>query len=219
MTLVLSCYAAEPAQQHRAADSARRPAGVMSADGADWLERPERDVEDRPDIVLAAMKLKNGDVVADVGAGSGYFSRKLARAVGPKGIVYATDIQPEMLSLLRKNAARDRITNIVPILGTASDPGLPKNTLDWILLVDVYHEFQEPQAMLAKLKQSLKKTGRVALVEYRAEGTTAAHIREEHRMSEEQVLREWLPEGFKLIEIIEALPSQRLFIFEQQPAG
>jgi ubiquinone/menaquinone biosynthesis C-methylase UbiE len=194
----------------------RKPAAVISVSGADWLERPTREEEDRPDLVLAAMRLKNGDVVADVGAGSGFFSRRLARAVAPDGVVLANDIQPEMLDLLKANAARERVTNIRPILGTATDPSLPKASADWILLVDVYHEFQEPAIMLGKLRDALKPDGRVALVEYRSEGTTASHIREEHRMSREQVLREWTPAGFTLVETIETLPSQHLFIFRKR---
>ena len=208
LLLVSFCYAA-PAPT-------RKPAAVISPAGADWLEREEREREDRPDIVLAAMKLKNGDVVADVGAATGFFSRRIARAVGPKGKVLANDIQPEMLAMLKENAAREKITNIVPILGTETDPKLPKESVDWILLVDVYHEFQEPGPMLAKMREALKPDGRVALVEYRAEGTSASHIRTEHRMSKDQVLLEWTPAGFDLVETIETLPSQHLFIFRKR---
>ena len=204
-----ACYAqVDPAPE-------RRPANVISVAGADWLERGNREQEDRPDIVIAAMKLKDGDVVADVGAGTGFFTRRLARAVAPRGRVYANDVQPEMLELLRTYAAKENITNVIPVLGETADPRLPRNALDWILLVDVYHEFQEPKPMLARLREALKADGRVALVEYRAEGTSASHIRREHRMTKEQVLAEWVPAGFKVVEIIESLPSQRLFIFEK----
>ncbi len=205
----LACYAQVPPAQER------RPANVISVAGADWLERENREQEDRPDIVIAAMKLKNGDVVADVGAGTGFFTRRLARAVAPRGRVYANDVQQEMLDLLRTYVEKEKLTNVIPVLGETADPRLPKNTLDWILLVDVYHEFQEPKPMLAKLREALKPDGRVALVEYRAEGTSASHIRREHRMTKEQVLEEWVPAGFKVVEIIESLPSQRLYIFEK----
>ena len=205
---LVSCSA--PAQTE-----VRRPANVISASGADWLERPGRAQEDRPDIVIAAMKLKDGDVVADVGAGTGFFTRRLARAVGPRGKVYANDVQQDMLDLLRAKVDEEKIPNVIPVLGDTADPKLPKGSVDWILLVDVYHEFQEPQPMLARLREALKPTGRVALVEYRAEGTSADHIRREHRMSKEQVLAEWQPAGFKLVQIIDTLPSQHLFIFSR----
>ena len=192
-------------------DGERVPANVISPAGASWLERSTRAEEERPEIVINAMKLENGDVVADVGAGTGFYTRRLARAVAPDGVVYANDIQPELLALLEEKAAEEKLTNIVPILGAEADPKLPVGKLDWILLVDVYHEFQQPEPMLAKLKRALKPDGRVALVEYRE---TTTHIRREHRMSKEEVLREWLPAGFRLIEIIEDMPMQRVYIFE-----
>jgi predicted methyltransferase len=191
----------------------RAPAPVMSTAGVGWLERAEREEEERPDLVLAAMELQPGDVVADVGAGSGYFSRRLAFAVGPTGLVYANDVQPEMLDILRANIAREKLTNVVPVLGTVSDPKLPAGGVDWVLLVDVYHELQEPGAMLASIRNALKPDGRVALVEYRED---AKQIREEHRMSKVQVLHEWEPAGFRLVKVVETLPVQRLFIFEKE---
>ena len=209
LVLLLGCRAPAPAPPAQE----RVPAPVMSAEGADWLERADRDTEERPDLVLAAMQLKDGDVVADVGAASGYFTRRLARAVAPRGKVYANDIQPEMLDKLKERAELEGLPNIVTVLGTETDPKLPANTLDWILLVDVYHEFQQPAPMLAALRAALKPDGRVALVEYREDAT---HIREEHRMSIEQVVREWTAGGFRLVRIDESLPVQRLFIFEKR---
>ena len=191
--------------------SERKPADVISPAGAAWLERETREAEERPDIVLRTMKLKDGDVVADIGAGTGFYSRRLARAVAPSGRVYANDVQPEMIELLREKAADERITNIVPVVGDESDPKLPAQTFDWILLVDVYHEFQQPKPMLAAIKRALKPSGRVALVEYRE---TTTRIRPEHRMSKGQVLSEWLPAGFRLVEIVEEMPLQRLYVFE-----
>jgi ubiquinone/menaquinone biosynthesis C-methylase UbiE len=195
----------------------RTPAPVMSFHGAAWLEREGREAEERPQEVIQAMGLGDGSVVADVGCGSGFYSRRLARAVAPSGRVYAVDIQPEMLELVQSLAAKEKLTNVVPVLGAEDDPRLPRDRLDWILLVDVYHEFQNPKAMLAGLRAGLGPRGRVALVEYRAEGQTAAHIRPEHRMSVEQVLREWVPAGFRLVERKETLPSQHLFVFEKDP--
>ena len=213
LLLALACKAPQPAVPTETRAALRVPAPVMSAHGADWLERPEREAEERPQVVIDAMQLREGDVVAEIGAGTGYFARRIARVVGPTGIVYANDIQPEMLELLRTYAAREQLTNITPILGTEVDPKLPANSLDWILLVDVYHEFQKPQPMLARMRDALKPGGRVMLVEYRADGTTARHIKPEHRMTKEQVLKEWIPAGYRLESISEALPSQRMFVF------
>ncbi len=193
----------------------RVPANVISPASVDWLERSTREEEERPELVLQAMGLRNGDVVADVGAGSGFYSRRLARAVAPKGLVYANDIQSEMLDALRANAAREKITNIVPILGTETDPKLPRARFDWVLLVDVYHEFQQPKPMLEAIRAALQPRGHVALVEYRE---TTAHIRPEHRMSKEQVLAEWLPAGFRLEKIIDSMPMHRLYIFARHEA-
>lgn len=192
----------------------RQPANVLPYEGgADWLEREGREELERPEIVLQAMRLRDGDVVADIGAGTGFYARRIAHLVAPSGKVYANDIQPGMLERLKESSAKEGITNIVPVLGTDSDPNLPAGQMDWVLLVDVYHELQKPEPMLARIRESLKPGGRVALVEYRAEGETASHISPSHRMSVEQVLAEWLPAGFELVERIDTLPSQHLFIF------
>jgi SAM-dependent methyltransferase len=195
---------------------AREPAPVMSWRGAAWLERPERASEDRPDIVLKAMQLENGNTVAEIGAGTGFFARRLAAAVAPDGVVWANDIQPEMLELMKEYLERDGITNVRQILGDENDPKLPAETFDWILLVDVYHEFQEPEPMLAAIRAALKPGGRVALVEYREEGSSAAHIKREHRMSKKQILAEWVPAGFELDRVVDDLPVQHLFIFRKR---
>lgn len=192
----------------------RRPAPVMSWLGADWLERPGRDEEQRPDEVIRTMGLRDGHVVADLGCGSGYFARRMARAVAPTGRVYAVDVQPQMIDILKRRAEAEGLANVVPVLGEGEDPKLAAGSLDWILLVDVYHELQQPKAMLARMREALKPTGRVALVEYRLEGTTALHIREEHRMSPRQVLAEWEPAGFRLVARHEFLPTQHFFVFE-----
>jgi ubiquinone/menaquinone biosynthesis C-methylase UbiE len=185
----------------------------MSHQGAAWLEREGRDKEERPEVVLEAMELKEGMTVAEIGTGTGYFARRIAKAVGPTGKVLAVDIQPEMLELLKKYAAEEGITNIVPVLGTETDPKLPKGGVDRILMVDVYHEFQKPDEMLAHIRESLAPGGRVVLVEYRAEDESASHIHKDHRMSTEQVLAEWNPAGFELLNQVETLPSQHLFLF------
>jgi ubiquinone/menaquinone biosynthesis C-methylase UbiE len=185
----------------------------MGFAGADWLEREGREAEQRPEEVIRTMGLRDGAVVADLGCGTGYFARRMARAVAPSGRVYGVDIQPQMLERMKVLLAKEGVKNVVPVLGKSDDPGLPEASLDWILLVDVYHELQQPKPMLAKMREALKSDGRIALVEYRLEGDSAAHIRTEHRMSVEQVLAEWLPAGFRLVERYEFLPTQHLFVF------
>jgi predicted methyltransferase len=206
--LLLSCAAPQAATP-----ASRQPAAVMSFHSADWLERTGREELEKPEVVLAAMDLRPGQVVAEIGAGTGFFSRRIAKVVGPTGKVLANDIQPEMLELLKKYAERDGITNIVPVLGSETDPKLPPGGVDRILLVDVYHEFQKPHEMLEKMKEALAPGGTVILVEYRGEGTTASHISEAHRMTSEQVLGEWQPAGFLLLNQIETLPAQHVFVF------
>ena len=198
---------------------ARVPAQFMSYQGAGWLERPERVAEEMPDAMLAMMGLEDGDVVADIGAGSGFFTRRMARLVAPTGTVYAVDIQPEMLEILQGYVEEEGVTGVVPVLSEFDDPKLPEGEIDWILLVDVYHEFGNHEAMLAKMRQALKRDGRVALLEYRVEDGTGDHIRGDHRMSARQVLSEWGPAGFDLVELHEFLPSQHLFIFRPTRDG
>ena len=192
----------------------RKPANVITAGGASWLEREGREEEQRPAEIFRAMGLKDGDVVADLGCGTGWFARRMARVVAPRGTVYAEDIQPEMLELLKQHVAAEGVKGVVPVLGTETDPKLPAGGLDWILMVDVYHEFQKPEPMLQAIRRSLKPTGKVALIEYRLEGTTASHIRTEHRMSVEQVLAEWQPAGFRLVKQYDFLPVQHFFVLE-----
>src|SRR5215831_10938333 len=183
---LVALVAAQAAAQPAATPAPRKPASVISPSGASWLEREGREQEQRPAEIFRAMGLKDGDVVADLGCGTGWFARRMARVVAPRGTVYAVDIQPEMLDLLRGYVAAEGVKGIVPVLGSETDPKLPAGGLDWILMVDVYHEFQKPEPMLAAIKRSLKPTGKVALVEYRLESTSASHIRSEHRMSLEQ---------------------------------
>jgi len=192
----------------------RIPAPFMSYQGAGWLERPEHVAEEMPDAMVAIMGLEDGDVVADIGAGSGFFTRRMARLVAPTGTVYAVDIQPEMLEILQGYVEEEGITGVVPVLGEFDDPKLPEGEIDWILLVDVYHEFGNHEAMLTKMREALKPDGRVALLEYRVEDGTGDHIKGDHRMSVRQVLSEWRPAGFELVELHEFLPSQHLFIFQ-----
>jgi tRNA A58 N-methylase Trm61 len=195
----------------------RKIAGVMGMSGADWLVRPERAAEEQPDKALDALKLKPGMVVADIGAGVGYMSLRMAKRVGPSGKVYANDLQPEMLARLRENAAKARIGNVVTVLGDVADPKLPPNTMDLVLLADVYHEFSQPQQMLRKIRETLKSDGRLVLLEYRAEDPNVPIIAE-HKMTVAQVKAELEPEGFVLQPVIETLPRQHILILTKAAA-
>ena len=192
----------------------RQIAPVMGASGSGWLDRPEREAEEAPDLALDALGIRAGMVVADVGAGTGYMSLRMARRVGPSGRVYANDLQPEMLQKLRAKSQREKLSNVETVQGTAGDPKLPPNTMDLVLLVDVYHEFSEPQAMLDKIRESLKPDGRLVLLEYRKEDP-AVPIRPEHKMSVAEVKTEVEAAGFKLNQVIETLPRQHIIIFRK----
>ena len=196
----------------------REIAPVMGATGAGWLDRPERETEEAPDQALDLLNLRAGMTVADVGAGTGYMSLRMARRVGPTGKVYANDLQPEMLQKLRAKSQREKISNVETVLGTERDPKLPANTMDLVLLVDVYHEFSEPQAMLAKIRESLKPDGRLVLLEYRKEDPSVP-IRPEHKMSVAEVKTEVEAEGYKLDQVIEKLPRQHIIIFRKVVKG
>ena len=192
----------------------RHYAGVMGVGGADWLVRPEREAEEHPDEALDAIGVAAGSTVADIGAGAGYMTWRMAERVGPSGKVYANDIQPRMLDLLRRNMAERKLTNVTTVLGAVDDPKLPRNTVDLVLLVDVYHEFSEPQKMLQHIRESLRSDGRVVLVEYRGEDP-AVPIRPEHKMTVQQVKAELEPEGFRLDRVSEVLPRQHILIFKK----
>lgn len=194
--------------------SGRRIASVMGFGGADWLERSEREIEELPEAALDAIGVKPGMTVADVGAGSGYFTVRLARRVGPTGKVYAEDIQPEMLRILKKRLESANFTNIETVLGTETDPRLPPNQLDLILMVDVYHEFSQPQRMLRKIKESLKEDGRLVLLEYRKEDPWVP-IRPEHKMSVAEAKLELEDEGYLLEAVKPDLPRQHILIFKR----
>jgi SAM-dependent methyltransferase len=190
----------------------RHIAGVCGFGGCEtWLERPEREQEENPDGALDALNLKAGMTVADVGAGTGYMSLKLAKRVGAAGKVYAEDVQPEMLQQVRANAAKAKTSNVVAVQGSYTDPMLPKGQMDLVLLVDVYHEFSEPQKMLRGIRDSLKPDGRLVLLEYRKEDPKIP-IREEHKMTVAEVRTELEAEGFHLAQVIETLPRQHILI-------
>lgn len=195
--------------------SGRQIAPVMGMGGADWLVRPEREMEEEPDKALDAIGIAKGQHVADVGAGVGYFTWRLAQRVGPAGKVYATDIQPRMLERLKKNVAERKLKNVETILGAEDDPKLPASSVDLILLVDVYHEFSQPREMLRKMREALKAGGRLVLLEYRKEDPTVP-IRLEHKMTLEEVKVEIEPEGFRLEKNLGDLPRQHILIFRSR---
>jgi ubiquinone/menaquinone biosynthesis C-methylase UbiE len=195
-----------------AAAQERIPAEPMSFRGADWLERAERDDEERPDVVLERMQIERGMTIADVGVGTGYYARRMAEAVGPEGLVYGVDIQQEMLDLLRRYNDDAGIGNVVPVLSTPDDPRLPAASIDRLLLADVYHEIANPTPVLRRIHAAMAPGGRVVLLEYRAEDATGDHIKSDHRMSVRQVLTEWGAEGFRLLELHEELPTQHMIV-------
>jgi ubiquinone/menaquinone biosynthesis C-methylase UbiE len=199
-----------PARVHPV--SGRRIASVMSHLGADWLDRPEREAEEQPERALDALGPMTGARVADVGAGSGYFAVRLARRVGPTGRVYASDIQPEMLRLLRRRLTREALTNVEVVQGTERDPRLPRRALDLILMVDVYHELAAPQLMLRKMRESLRPDGRLVLIEYKKEDPTIP-IRYEHRMSVAEARQELEAERFRFVGLTAVLPRQHILVF------
>jgi len=192
----------------------RRIAQVMGPGGAEWLVRPEREAEEHPDQALDALGIRRGAAVADIGAGVGYFTWRMAERVGPDGIVYAEDIQQFMLDQLRKNMDLRHLANVRPVLGSTDNPKLPVNSVDLILMVDVYHEFSEPEKMLDRMRESLKQDGRLVLLEYRAEDPKVP-IRPEHKMTVKDVRAEVEPEGYRFEQSIETLPIQHLIIFRK----
>jgi predicted methyltransferase len=193
----------------------REIAHVMSFHGAPWLERPERASEERPELVLAALELKPGMAVADLGAGSGYYSWRMARRVGDKGIVYAVDVQPEMVRLLEKQMAERGVANVKPLLGTPVDPRLPEGQLDLVVMVDVYHELAYPYEVLASVVRALKPGGRVAFVEYRGNDPSVP-IKALHTMTEAQVRKEASAQALEWVKTVADLPWQQVIVFRRK---
>lgn len=225
---------AAPAHQHDhskpadkaapATDKAAEPAALkeymgrpiaqtMHWTGADWLERTTREREEATSVMIAQLKVQQGWKVADVGCGSGYHSLMLSKLVGDTGKVYAVDIQQEMLDMLAKAATKQQAGNIVPVLGTLTDPKLPEGELHLVLLVDAYHEFSHPVHMLKAIRQSLRPDGRLVLVEFRAEDNTVP-IKPEHKMSKAQIEKELTANGFKLADSFDGLPWQHMVFYQ-----
>ncbi|MBD1854002.1 MULTISPECIES: class I SAM-dependent methyltransferase [Leptolyngbya] len=191
----------------------REIAQVMGHQGAGWLERSSRETEEQPQKVMTALQLKPNSVVADIGAGTGYFSFRIASAI-PQGRVYAVDVQPEMLEILNYLKDQKKIANVEPILGSETTPNLPENSVDLALMVDAYHEFEFPQEMMLAIVRSLKPQGRVVLVEYRGENPFVM-IKGLHKMTQKQVRQEMSVAGLKYVETRNGLPQQHIMIFEK----
>ena len=189
-------------------------AGTMSVDGADWLDRPEREREEQPEKAIAALHLAPGMNVGEVGAGTGYYALRIAKCIQPGGTYYANDLQPGMLTRLKSNAAVQNVTNIQTFVGTETDPRLPRGKLDYVLMVDVYHELSQPQIMLRNIAAALKPGGKLVLLEFRKEDPNVP-IRPEHEMTVKDVKAELSAEGYMLDHLVETLPWQHMFFFRR----
>ena len=194
----------------------REIAHVMGHLGARWLDRPEREIEEQPAKLLDALKLKPGTTVADIGAGTGYFSFRIAKRIAPAGKVFAVDIQPEMLDIIRTRMKERKVANIRPIRATEKNPNLPAGSCDLILMVDVYHEFSYPYEVTRGLVRALKPGGRLVFVEYRLEDPDVP-IKLVHKMSQAQVKKEMTVQSAPWLETIDVLPRQHIIIFQKPP--
>ncbi|MBN2318850.1 MAG: methyltransferase domain-containing protein [Acidobacteria bacterium] len=195
----------------------RTPGQILRPQHAGILLMETRIKMENPDKVLQFLALKDGDIVADIGCGNGFYTLRLADEVSPHGVVFAVDVQQGMLDQLAERRKEANISNVYPILGRFEDPLLPPGKVDWILLVDAYHEFSNPEAMLARMKDCLAPGGRVALIEYRGErnlGMSRSSIPHDHSMTIDQVMHEWIPAGFELVTLVEFLPMQHFFVFK-----
>jgi len=192
----------------------REIAHVMGYQGINWLERPEREKEENTSKLLNNMEIKSTDVIADIGAGSGYHVFKMAPKA-KKGLIYAVDIQEEMLQAIREKKLKEGIENIELVKGTEKTVNLPENSIDKLLMVDVYHEFSFPIEMMASIKSALKPDGKIYLIEYRGEDDNVP-IKRLHKMSEDQAVKEMNASGFKLLQNIRSLPWQHCMVFVKE---
>ena len=196
----------------------REIAQTMHYTGAPWLMRESRQREEDCRLLVEALELRPGQVVCDMGCGNGFYTLEIARRVGPRGVVHAVDVQPEMLHMLAERLAHDRVRNVRPVLGTPIDPRLPRATVDLVLCVDVYHEFSHPEAMLARIRESLAPGGLLVLAEFRGEDP-AVPIKPLHKMTKAQVLAELEPAGFEMARQFDRLPWQHLLFFKVAARG
>jgi ubiquinone/menaquinone biosynthesis C-methylase UbiE len=222
--ILLVAVSASLAAQEPAADGGEDPgprsymgreiAQTMHYAGAPWLMRESRQREEDCETLLAALNVKPGQTICDMGCGNGFYTLPLAKQTGAEGKVLAVDIQPEMLHMLDERAKAEGIEHIELITGTQTDPRLEPESVDLILLVDVYHEFSHPRQMLEAMRKALKPNGRIALAEFRLEDRNVP-IKRLHKMSKKQILREYEANGFKLVEEFDKLPWQHLMFFSR----
>lgn len=195
----------------------REIAHVMGHQAADWLERPQREAEERTDLLVDALEFRKGEIVADIGCGSGFISRKIARKIGKTGVIYGVEIQQEMLDVLMKRMELFKIQTVKPVLGTTTDPNLPPDSCDTMIMVDVYHEFDFPYEMIRNMIAGLKPGGRIVFVEYRKEDPEVP-IKEIHKMSEAQVKKEMTAHpALEHLETLGILPRQHIIVFRKKP--
>jgi len=213
VVLLVAASSALTLAQARHPITGRVIASVMSVEGHRWLDRPQREDEEAPTTAIAALDVKPGMTVADIGAGSGYYTMRLSRAVGPSGKVYATDVQRGMLDLIDRRVADQRVSNVTTVLGSAENPSLPAAALDLALMVDVYHELQSPQTFMRRLRETLKPDGRLVLLEFRKDDPQVP-IRPEHKMSVDEARRELTADGFVFERVIDVLPWQHILVFK-----
>jgi protein-L-isoaspartate O-methyltransferase len=189
----------------------REIARVMGYQGINWLERPEREGEERTSLLLKNMDIQAGDAIADIGAGSGYHAFKMAKMAG-EGLIYAVDIQEEMLAEISRKIEETGVSNVRPVKGSEKSVNLPENSVDKVLIVDVYHEVSFPKELMASLYNAMRADGKLYLIEYRAEDATVP-IKEIHKMSEKQAVKEMKAAGFRLEENLANLPWQHCMVF------
>ncbi|MEJ2108661.1 MAG: methyltransferase domain-containing protein [Acidobacteriota bacterium] len=215
--LVLCLFMAIPVNSGAQEPAQRAPAKMLPPQFSGILLMESREEMEQPDKVLQVLGLRDGDIVADIGCGNGFYTLRLADRIDPHGVVFAVDVQQGMLDQLAERRREAGISNIYPILGQYEDPLLPPGKIDWMLVIDAYHEFSDPGAMLARMKESLAPGGRVALIEYRVRNDTESKsfpVPRDHAMTVNEVLGEWSPAGFELVTLLEFLPTQHFFIFK-----
>ena len=208
----LALWATGLAAQSTHPITGRQIAPVMGVRGADWLDRTERQSEEDPERAIRELHLKPGMTVADIGAGTGYYTIRIAKLLSPTGKVLANDIQPEMLARLRAKAKAAGVNNVETILGAENDARLPRASIDMAIMVDVYHELSQPQQMLDSIRTALKPGGELVLLEFRKEDANVP-IRPEHKMALDQIKAEVEPQGYKFEKSVETLPWQHIVFF------
>ncbi len=213
LSLLLACFSLPGGAQPVPLQNGRQ-VELANPQEAWWFYRPERVETEKPEELLEALGIKKGDVVADIGAGPGFFSLRAAQHVGPTGKVFAVDVQPEMIAGLRRMARKSGLKNIVPILGSADDPRLPPNSVDAVLIIIAYHEFSHPAEMMYHIYTAMKQNARMLIVEYKAEDANS-RVSPAHKMRGSDILREISGFGFRLDKVIDMIPTQHVFVFKK----